>query len=273
MQGGQKTHTICCCEAECKALQLNSFNHPFASSMETDRRIDRLSVCKGALFSAHSSITSALPGSSIYWWLEKDEWTWRILTERCIECVCLLPLCPEIIMWVLLFKEQLRLLQNCMSVQCLSESDKRLWLCWTNNVWERSISAAQSILVAFLSDKLHVPLPSVYFVFYFFSLVPSQSLHLPFLLSLPCLFLYTIPPPPPPPPPPCSTAVCSDWMNLISNHLTLSELVIPLAISTRLRREKKGGQGAFRRSCTHCKEGAVGITLQARPRQTGGLPG
>lgn len=115
-------------ETECKALQLNSFNHPFASSMETNRRIDRL--CVGALLSAHSSITFALPGSSVYWWLEKDEqyeaeesvcytnqfltgeWTWPILAERCIECVCLLPWGPKIIMWVLLFKEQLWLLQK-----------------------------------------------------------------------------------------------------------------------------------------------------------------
>ncbi len=154
-----------------------------------------------------------------------------------------------------------------MSAQRLSESDKRLWLCWTNKVWERSISAATVDTRCFLSDKLHVPLSSVYLVFYFFSLVPSQSLHLPFLLSFALSLSFT--------PPPAMLYCSVLWLDEISSRttLTLSELVIPLAISTRLRREKKGGQGAFRRSCTHCKEGAVGITSQARPRQTGGLPG
>ncbi len=99
----------------------------------------------------------------------------------------------------------------------------------------------------FLPRAKSIPLSSVSFVFCLVS------------------FFYT----PPPPMLYCSVL----WLDEISSRttLTLSELVIPLAISTRLRREKKGGQGAFRRSCTHCKEGAVGITLQARPRQTGGL--
>lgn len=101
----------------------------FPSSIETDRRIDRLSVCVGALLSAHSSINSGPPGSSVYWWLEKDEryeaeesvsysnqfltgeWTWRILAGRHMECVCLLPWGPEFTMWVLLHR-QLRLLQQ-----------------------------------------------------------------------------------------------------------------------------------------------------------------
>lgn len=99
----------------------------FPSSVETVRRIDRQSVCVGALLSAHSSITSAPPGSSVYWWLEKDEryeaeesvcstnpsltgkYTWRILAGRYMECVSLLPWGPEIIIWVLLFKDHRQL--------------------------------------------------------------------------------------------------------------------------------------------------------------------
>lgn len=178
----------------------------FPLSMEIDRRIDRLSVCVGALLSAHSSITSASPGSSVYWWLEMDEryeaeesvcytnqfltgeWTWRILAGRRMECVCLLPWGPEFTMWVLLFKEhrQLRLLQNCTNV---TKSAQHLGVCtcedkclcdWSGQVWERSISAAAVDTCCFLSDKQHVLFSSISISIF---LVPSQSLHLPFPLS------------------------------------------------------------------------------------------
>ncbi len=76
--------------------------------------------------------------------------------------------------------------------------------------------------------------------FLFFSLVPSQSLHLPFLLSF-ALSLSLLHPH-------HRLLYCSVlWLDESSSRttLTFSELVIPLAISTRPGREKKGGQGAF----------------------------
>lgn len=142
----EQTEGFCSPEAECKAMQLNSFNHLSSLHLwKPDRRIDRLSVCVGPMLSAHSSITSAFPGSSIYWWLEKHEryeaeesvcytnqfltgeWTWRILAGRRMECVCLLPWGPEFTMWVLLFKEH-RQLWIVLKIAQMLQNPYNIWV-------------------------------------------------------------------------------------------------------------------------------------------------
>lgn len=220
--------------------------------METDRRIDRLSVCVGALLSAHFSITSAPPGSSVYWWLEKDEryeaeesvcyinqfltgeWTWRILAGRRIECVCLLPWGPEIIMWVLLFKEH-RLLQ-------------KLYVCAHTCLINISVIVRDKQRLGAINkcsnsrySLLPVRLTTCSFLDFYSS--PSCQVNpsiFRFLCLSPCLSLFH-------PTPTCLLYCSVLWLDESSSRttLTLSELVIPLAISTRPGREKKGGRGAF----------------------------
>lgn len=135
-----------------------------------------------------------------------------------------------------------------LNVWVCAHVNQSLWLCQTNSVWEWSISAATVNTRCFLSDKQHVPFSSVYLDFYS---SPSCRVNLSifhFLCLSPCLSLPTTPPPTTTTHTPTCLLYCSVlWLDESSSRttLTLSELVIPLAISTRPGWEKKGGQGAF----------------------------
>lgn len=133
--------------------------------------------------------------------------------------------------------------------------------------WEWSIRAAKVDTRRFLADKQHVPLISAHLHFYSsLSCQVNPSIFL-FLCLSPCLSPY-------PPTHLLALLQCAliGW-KLVSNHFNFVRVGYTIGyLKQAWAREKREGGGHSPWSRTRCGEGTVGMTPQARPRQTGGLP-